>query len=606
MRPSRATWWILGAWLLLVGGYALVALVVPRGPRLTAFGDIMQCLVPLFANAGLLLNAGSPNWRRNAFWMLMALGCTFWMLGQLLWTYFEIYLHQAAPNPFIGDVIFFLHIVPMIAALALRPHRADGDETMKFGHLDFSLLLVWWVYLYLFVVIPWQFLLPNDATYLHNYIQLNTVENLVLIAGLGALCLSTTGFWRARYAHLFGASALYAFSSQAANVAIAQDKYYTGSLYDVPLVASFVWFGTAGILAYRAQPPEEAPDSAARPVLGRFSGTWTAWLATAAVLSLPSLALWVELSSATPPQVRRFRLITTLGAIVVLSFLVFLRQHLLGRERLRLLRASEDSVDNMRRLQSHFVQAEKLASLGQLAAGAAHEINNPLTAILGYSDMIIDDLSAGDRPRSIAEKIREQARRTKTLVTHLLSFARQVPPVRSLLDINAILSSAVQLRALDLHGKHIEIEISTESVLPAVRGDQNQFLQIFLNIINNAVDALEEVGGGKLIIRTRRDHSLVIVEFSDTGPGLQNPQMVFDPFYTTKPVGKGTGLGLSICYGLVQEHGGTIEGFNRPDGGATFRIALPAILALVPSTAREPVASSSTPVPSSAPKQSAD
>ena len=125
--------------------------------------------------------------------------------------------------------------------------------------------------------------------------------------------------------------------------------------------------------------------------------------------------------------VQQFRILVTLGAVLPLGFLAFLRHELVDRERLRLLRASQESIDNLKRLQTQFVQSEKLASIGQLVGGAAHEINNPLTAILGYSELLADDPSVGEKTRSLAEKIREQARRTKTLVNNLLSFARQVP-----------------------------------------------------------------------------------------------------------------------------------------------------------------------------------
>jgi len=120
-----------------------------------------------------------------------------------------------------------------------------------------------------------------------------------------------------------------------------------------------------------------------------------------------------------------------------------------------------------------------------------------------------------------------------------------------------------------------------ETVLPAVRGDSNQLLQIFFNIIGNAIDAMEQ-RGGVLTVKTKRERSQVVVLFSDTGPGIREPHRVFDPFYTTKPVGKGTGLGLSICYGLVREHDGVISCYNLPEGGAIFRVELPAVLALFP------------------------
>jgi len=133
-----------------------------------------------------------------------------------------------------------------------------------------------------------------------------------------------------------------------------------------------------------------------------------------------------------------------------------------------------------------------------------------------------------------------------------------------------------------LRGKNVQIELHVEPLLPGVQGDPNQLLQVFYNIISNAADAMEETGGGTLSIRSRRTRTTVILEFSDTGPGIKQPELVFDPFYTTKAVGKGTGLGLSICYGLVQEHGGQISCFNRNEGGSTFRIELPAVPAMLP------------------------
>lgn len=289
--------------------------------------------------------------------------------------------------------------------------------------------------------------------------------------------------------------------------------------------------------------------------------------------------------SNAPNQVRNFRLVITLGTIILATALVFFRQQLVDRERLALLKGLQDSIENLKRLQMQFVQAEKLASLGQLAAGAAHEINNPLTAILGYADLIHTDASSSDRARTLSDKIREQARRTKVLVTNLLSFARQVPAEKQLLDLKSVVSSAIELRQLDLRDKKIRIEVEPSAVLPAVRGDPNQLLQVFFNLIANSVDAMEAVGGGALTVRMRAERGSVVLDFSDTGPGLREPDRVFDPFYTTKPVGKGTGLGLSICYGIVQEHGGQIFGFNRPEGGCTFRVILPAVLALYPQLA---------------------
>jgi signal transduction histidine kinase len=567
---SRASWVLAAAWILLIGGYVLAALTQHNSPRLTTFGDIAQCLVALFACVGLFANSFVPEKRTRLFWLLLGLGCAAWLVGQSIWTYFEVVLHQDAPNPFIGDVILFLHPVPMIGALALKPHDRRDDLNVHTGYLDFSLLLVWWVYLYLFVVIPWQYIAPDVLRYGWSYDHLAAVENITLATGFALLMRRAKGGWREIYTHLFAASLLYAVGSYITNRAIDRLDYYTGSVFDLPLVASFVWFGTAGLVAYRLRPEREttaAPHNETRQ--------WPSLLAMAAVFSIPLMALWSLWLAGQVQAVRDFRIGVTQVALLIVALLITIRQRLVDQDRLLLLEASRESLQNLKHFQAQMVQAEKLVSLGQLAAGAAHEINNPLTGILGYSDLLVDDPTLGERQRVLATKIRTLSRRIKTLVTNLLSFARRVPSEKAALDLALVIGSALHLSNLDLRSDHIEVETHTGADLPTVRGDANQILQVFFNLISNAVDALEEVGGGKLTITASHNDERIFIDFSDTGPGIKSPQHVFDPFFTTKPVGKGTGLGLSICYGIIQEHGGLIRCFNRPEGGATFLVEFP-------------------------------
>ena len=579
---------MLGTWFLLLVIYSAVSLSLHRGsPSLSMFGNLVQCLVPLLANAGLLLNAGTPHWRRNAFWMLIAMSCTLWMIGQFQWTYYEVYLHQPLPSLYAGDIVFFLKGIPMMAALALRPHRKRGAISLRFGYLDFALLLTWWMFLYIFSVLPWMYATRSLEQYNQNYNVVTSIQNMVVVVGFGILWLRTRGAWRTVYANLFGGATLYMLISLAIDVAVDMGEYYTGSLYDLPLISSFLWFALAGAIAYQLRDKLDAPtdDYYASETDSNLEerSVWASRLAMAAVISLPVFAIYTLRYGHDTPQVRDFRLMTTLIAAVPLALLVFLRTHLADRDHTRLLAKSEQSVENLQRLQAQIVQSEKLASLGQLAAGAAHEINNPLAAILGFSDLLADDPTIPEKARATAAKIRDQARRTKTLVGNLLSFARQVPAERTLLDINTVVNNAVQLRALDLRSGTTRVELQLESVLPGVRGDGNQLMQVFFNIISNALDAVEADKGGVLTIKTIRDRSNVVVLFSDSGPGIKEPHRVFDPFYTTKPVGKGTGLGLSICFGIIQEHAGKILCYNRQEGGAVFRVELPAVLAAFPA-----------------------
>ncbi len=599
MSSSRSIYIFLSVWLLTLATYAGMSFVFPPGSRsLSTFANLVQCVIPLVANAFLLLNAGTPHWRRNIFWMLLALSCTLWMVGQFDWTYYEVYAHQPVPVIYGGDIVFFLRGIPILAALALQPHRRHGDLQLRLGYLDFVSLFTWWTFLYVFVVFPWMYALPSEGQYNFNYDLVTHIQNMVIVGGLAALWLRSKGAWRLVYANLFGAATLYMLSSLTINVAITLHRYSTGSVYDLPLISSFLWFAFAGLVAYRNRAALDGPgDQEEEGGAGKSFGerTWASRLAMVAVLSLPLFAVYTLRISHDPHEVRDYRVLTTLIASIPLMVIIFLRTHLADNDRVRLLSRSQQSVENLQRLQAQLVQTEKLVSLGQLAAGAAHEINNPLAAILGYSDLLADDPSLTEKSRGIAAKIRDQARRTKTLVGNLLSFARQVPAERTLLDINTVVTNAMQLRALDLRSAKTRVELQLESVLPGVRGDGNQLMQVFFNIINNAVDAMESHDGGVLTIKTIRDRGNVIVLFSDTGPGIKEPHRVFDPFYTTKPVGKGTGLGLSICFGILQEHGGKILCYNGQMGGAVFRVELPAVLAALPS--REAHLAGATPLP---------
>ncbi len=418
------------------------------------------------------------------------------------------------------------------------------------------------------------------------------LQNLVFIGGAAILAATTVGYWRRIYTHIAVAGAIYMGGVLLLFIGSSRNVYLKGGLYDLPVMMSFLWLGSVGIIANQTR-GEETKFALGAPLessVGNSSEVGTPWasrLARLALFSLPLIGFWCMKVSQAPIQVRDFRILVTLGAALPLGFLAFLRHELVNRERLRLLRASQESLDNLKRLQTQFVQSEKLASIGQLVGGAAHEINNPLTAILGYSELLADDPAVGDKARNLAEKIREQARRTRALVNNLLSFARQShSEPRSPIDINTIVNTSAQFRRFDLRGQNIRIEVQTGSGIPEVRADMNQLLQVFSNIINNAVDAMQDSGGGVLTVRTLFENGNVAILFSDTGPGMRNPQLVFDPFYTTKPVGKGTGLGLSICYGVIRDQGGQISCYNRPEGGATFRIELPAVPAALPFSPR--------------------
>ena len=229
-------------------------------------------------------------------------------------------------------------------------------------------------------------------------------------------------------------------------------------------------------------------------------------------------------------------------------------------------------------LRDKLVHAEKMAAVGQLVAGVAHEVNNPLTAILGFADLLMENAELPEPVRKDLRVILQEAQRTKQIVQNLLSFARQMPPQRTAVQLNAILHRTIQLRSYDFNSHGIEIIEHLDEQLPEVMGDAHQLQQVFLNILNNANDAVHEVGRpARIEIMSTKSGDAVEVSFTDNGNGISHPDKIFDPFFTTKEVGKGTGLGLSICYGIVKEHGGEILCHNNLGGqGATFIVRLPA------------------------------
>src|SRR5215472_315455 len=228
-------------------------------------------------------------------------------------------------------------------------------------------------------------------------------------------------------------------------------------------------------------------------------------------------------------------------------------------------------------IQAKLVHTEKMAAVGQLVSGVAHEVNNPLTAIMGFSDLLMENPEVPGSARKDLQVILEEAQRTKEIVQNLLSFARQRPPQRQALQINDILRKTIALRAYDFSNHGVEIVERFDERLPELVGDSHQLQQVFLNILNNAYDAVQAAGRRGLIqIETVHEGGCLEVVFRDNGEGIQNPERIFDPFFTTKEVGQGTGLGLSICYGIVREHEGEIFCANNQEGpGATFSVRLP-------------------------------
>ncbi|HET6179976.1 MAG TPA: HAMP domain-containing sensor histidine kinase [Candidatus Sulfotelmatobacter sp.] len=564
---QRHRWFVAAAGITLAFG--AVSLTAHKSAGLTAFADLAGLAMMLAAAAITLANAITRPPQERSFWALMTLGFSLWASNQAAWANREILLHQPIPDPYFFDIILFFHLVPMIAATAWRPDLAKREGRVHLSTLNFLMLLGWWIFLYAFMVFPHQYVVLNIDLYNVYYDRLYLLESAFLFAVLALAALTSSGGWKRLYLHFLSAAATYGVGAQFIDRAVTNNTYYSGSLYDVPLIATVAWMAAAAMSArqWDLKTVEPSINPQWKKIIPR--------LAMLAILSLPILGLWTVLLDNSASPSRTFRIFVVLGAMFLLGGFVFLRQYFQDQALMTLLQNSRRGYESQARLQSQLVQKEKLASLGTLVAGAAHEINHPLNAIMSYSEQLWAQERLTTQQNTLLRKIVNQARRTRDLVNDLLSFAQQAPGEKTLVDLSVLLSRATQMLESRHAAGKIRVAVSLAPDFPRVQGNANQLFQVFVEMIENAMDALEETGGGLLEISGQRLGNEAVLQFADTGPGIREPQRVFDPFYTTKPVGKGTGLGLSAVYGVIQEHSGQITCQNKPEGGALFIVKFP-------------------------------
>jgi signal transduction histidine kinase len=344
-----------------------------------------------------------------------------------------------------------------------------------------------------------------------------------------------------------------------ANLALARKVYYSGSLYDVPLIAAMASLTWIGLRAKVDRGLTETPQA--------FTayGVWIARCSMIAVFSLPLFAAWSIADVRIPGEIRTFRLVLTLVAAFCLGVMVFVRQQLLDGELVRLLNQSRTAFDNLKRLQAQILQSEKLASIGQLVGGAAHELNNPITAMLGYSDLLLNmPLTAEQRPA--AEKIGLYVRRTRSLVASLISFARQTPVPKSLVDLNTLARTAIKLAQPQWEALHVELRPNFDHELPKVIGDSNQLLQVCLQLLANCLHVLAERGGRILTISTQTHSSMCVLQIATEKL----------PSTAAEARDAENNLALSACQGILQEHRGQLCRESSADGSVHLRVELPA------------------------------
>jgi len=562
-------------WISLLVGLVLAqiaaSLLMPRGDALMVASDLIQIGLLLVATATFLPNtirSRCPTLHIWLFWILMSLGMLFWLIYQGMWNYFEVLKRQDVPDPFLGDIVLFLHLVPMIAALAVLPHLHEDERDERVRMLDFTLLLTWWVFVYVYSVIPWQTVQVDEPAYNANLNLAYLIEKLLLLAALAVLAYTAKGGWRQLYGQLLGASALYASSSYVATWAIGRKLYYSGSIYDIPLILSIAWMGAVPLLARRFDLSDSRPS---RPVLG----VWITRLSMLALFSLLWAALHAELDPKLPNAVKEFRITVSLLTMVVMGVVVFWRQRLLRDELSLFLEKSRRSFDDLKALQEKLIQSEKLASLGQLVGGAAHEINNPLTAMLGYSDLL-NVSTLPPQEQSNAAQIGEQVRRTTTLVASLLTFARQTPARFAAVNINSVLQTTALLLAPQLEAEGNSVRLDLAVSLPPVLADSNQILHVCMHLAGQINARLKSEARSTLMVQTHSQDNVVMVDFSawDAAMGEGSSQLESNLLpLSSEGENKPSTLSLSACCRIVEEHGGRLLQPSTP-GNPAFRMEL--------------------------------
>jgi two-component system, NtrC family, sensor kinase len=301
-------------------------------------------------------------------------------------------------------------------------------------------------------------------------------------------------------------------------------------------------------------------------------GVWLARVGMIAAVSLPLFGAWALLEQAVPVHIKSFRLVLTLAAAILIGIMVFIRQRLLDRELIRLLRHSQQSFANLKRLQTQIMESEKLASIGQLVAGAAHELNNPITAMLGYSDLLALSKPLNDEQNGLAAKIGQNARRTKSLVASLLSFAKPTPATFAPVDLKTLLRTAVKLSQSQWQMRQTEIQTEFSEELLLVKGDSNQLLQVCVQVINDALRVMDRRQKGKLIVSGQSKAGVAIIEISADKPVQPEDQRLDSGEILSS-------LGLNACQTILRQHNGRVFSSEEAINDVVIRVELPLIVA---------------------------
>lgn len=563
-----------GAAFLLV----FAVLSIATGQRSTALGDLAQLIPPCaFAGAALWL-ARQSRGQVRAFWNLNAAHGLVWAGGQALWTYIDL----AGPGvPVVSptDPIFFVSSIPLAAALYGRPERDRPRWLFDIVLLDLILIALFAAFIYTYFVVTIAVTGGSTDLYDVNFRQLQNAKNLLLVMwATWVWRTARSDAWR-RMLGLYAAGLAMMFAGGVLSDAVdPAGGHVTGGLWDLEYMVPYGVLLIAAATAYDAklfEPEDEAPPLSKLPMVSLIA---IGLLIAIPVIDEASRRL-LDVSAA----VESLRTRVALAWMIPFGIVVVAREFLSRRA---LIRAGQDLASTKQQL----VQREKLAAVGQLVSGVAHELNNPLQGVLGYAELMLATKPAAETEELRA--IRDNANRAAGIVRNLLTFAGRESTARGWQQINRVVRNAITAREGALQAAGIELVFDAADRLPLVYIDAARLEDVIVNLIQNAEAAIAarregkslsravpEKAPGEITITTRlqNEPDRIFVEVADNGSGLKPEDLsrVFDPFFTTREVGQGTGLGLSVCYGTVREHGGQITARNGAVGGAVFTVELP-------------------------------
>lgn len=309
----------------LIAAQAIASLTFPRGYALTFVSDWLCALMLACVIAAFAVNIRAATGRVRVFWLLQTISWALLLVNHSIWMVFDLVLKRDVPDLFAGDALLFVSGVPALAGLLLQPHAATTRARNRLGMVDFLLLLVWWVYLYVFFVVPWQYVLPNERAYNSSYDALGLIQDGVLLLVMAMLAYRASEGWRRFYTLFLLAQLVRSSGAFLLNRALEHDIYFAGSWYDFPYLVCLVMFTAVAFLGHGLPAMKEKPEA-------EFGPSWVSTLATIALLSLPVMAATEVLDKFVPAPVSRFRTLATLATILVMAYLVFVKQHRMGRE----------------------------------------------------------------------------------------------------------------------------------------------------------------------------------------------------------------------------------------------------------------------------------